>query len=277
LPEDGIEQIIKLRDKLKTRIKQNAEVVGSDEVFFDGDPINIADLYSEKSGILDDDQDGEVDLASYAYQIWKNATDEHPELKRVVPELSNVVYSTKRNNTAENDDSVIVYSKTSQGNDVFSWINQYGSIITQSQYRILQSAECAYNCPTEPKLKDHHALVAKAVQQATSDEYTTMGTLGRKTGIRYKAYMKLNRFIEELSDSAVDAYKKALDDIYKYPMCEHARDVLGRMLKTGASDYVFAESIVSLRDEQRLCITEDHQSEFTPVQIICSLGIRKAE
>ncbi len=54
LPEDGVEKIIKLRDKLKHRIKENAEVVGSDEVFFDGDPVNIEDLYNEKSGILDD-------------------------------------------------------------------------------------------------------------------------------------------------------------------------------------------------------------------------------
>lgn len=277
LPEDGIEQIIKLRDKLKTRIKQNAEVVGSDEVFFDGDPVNIADLYSEKSGILDDDQDGEVDLASYAYQIWKNATDEHPELKRIVPELSNVVYSTKRNTSTSDDDSVIVYSKTSQGNDVFSWIDKRGAVITQSQYRILQSAECAYDCEALPKLRKHHELVATAVKLASTEEYTSMGTLGRKTGIRYKSYMKLNRFIEEISDMAVDVYKKALDDIYKYPLCEHARDVLGRLLKTGASDYVFAESVVSLRDEQRLCITEEQQTEFRPVQIICSLGMRKAD
>src|SRR5205085_11089147 len=33
LPEDGIEQIINLRRTLTTRIKENAEVVGSDETF----------------------------------------------------------------------------------------------------------------------------------------------------------------------------------------------------------------------------------------------------
>src|SRR5690606_34217244 len=61
LPEDGIEQIINLRGRLSNRIRQNAEVVGSDETFFDGDPINIEDLYNERSGMLDDDeQDGEV-------------------------------------------------------------------------------------------------------------------------------------------------------------------------------------------------------------------------
>jgi len=29
------------------------------------------DIYNEKNGILDDEDDGEVDLSSKAYQIWK--------------------------------------------------------------------------------------------------------------------------------------------------------------------------------------------------------------
>jgi superfamily II DNA/RNA helicase len=79
LPEDGIEAIINLRRRLTQRIEENANVVGSDETFFDGDPVNLADLYNEKSGILDgEDDDTEVDLASLAYQIWKNATDANP-------------------------------------------------------------------------------------------------------------------------------------------------------------------------------------------------------
>jgi hypothetical protein len=39
----------------------------------------VCDLYNESAGILDGDEDAEVDLASYAYQIWKNATDANPE------------------------------------------------------------------------------------------------------------------------------------------------------------------------------------------------------
>ena len=35
----------------------------------------MLDLYIEKAGILDGEDDTEVDLASYAYQIWKNAID----------------------------------------------------------------------------------------------------------------------------------------------------------------------------------------------------------
>ena len=35
-------------------------------------------LFHEKANIFDDEDDGEVDLASYAFQIWKNATDADP-------------------------------------------------------------------------------------------------------------------------------------------------------------------------------------------------------
>ena len=278
LPEDGIESIIGLRAKLKNRIKQNAEVVGSDEVFFDGDPINIADLYSEKSGLLDEEDDTEVDLASYAYQIWKNATDEHPELKIVIPNLSNVVFSTKRNTSSKDEDSVIVYSRTGQGNDVFSWVDKNGKIITQSQYTILKAVECDYNTQPEVRIEAHHKMVANAVSLMDTDEYSGMGTLGRKTGVRYKAYMKINRYIEEnpVADNA-EKYKRVLDDIYKYPLTERARDILSRELKAEAKDEEFAEAALMLKEDDRLVIVEETANEYKPPQIICSMGMRKVD
>ncbi|MBI4337458.1 MAG: NgoFVII family restriction endonuclease, partial [Chloroflexi bacterium] len=71
LPADGVERIIKLRRRVRTRLKENAEVVGADEAFFedDRDDQAVVNLYNEKAGILDGDADGEVDLASHAYQI----------------------------------------------------------------------------------------------------------------------------------------------------------------------------------------------------------------
>ncbi len=279
LPEDGIENIIGLRNKLKVRIKQNAEVVGSDEVFFDGDPINIADLYSEKAGLLDEDDDTEVDLASYAYQIWKNETDKYPALKQIIPKLSNVVFSTKNNTFSKNNDSIIVYTKTGQGNDILSWVDCRNNVITQSQYTILRAAECEHDIKPQERIENHHDVVQNAVKKISLDEYSGMGTLGRKTGIRYKSYMKISRFVEQISKNSKvpDDYKKVLDDIYKFPLCESARDVLSRQLKTEVSDKEFTEAAIVLRNENRLCITDDDTLEFRPIQIICSLGLRKVD
>src|SRR5437588_617022 len=97
LPAEGVERIIQLRERIRSRLRQNAEVVGTDEAFFEDDQNDqaVVDLYNEKAGLLDGDADGEVDLASYAYQIWKNAISGDPGLQKLIPELPPVVYSTK--------------------------------------------------------------------------------------------------------------------------------------------------------------------------------------
>ena len=90
-PADKVEEIIRLRSRLNARINENAGIVGSDEVFFEGNEQNLRDMYNEKSGSLDEDEDDvDVDLGSQAFQIWKNATDANPELKRIIPEIPNI-------------------------------------------------------------------------------------------------------------------------------------------------------------------------------------------
>ena len=96
LPAEGVERVINLRGRLKQRLQQNAEVVGTDEAFFEDDDTQlILDLYNEKSGILDGEEDTEVDLISEAFQIWKKATDDNQGLKKIIEEMPNVVYSTR--------------------------------------------------------------------------------------------------------------------------------------------------------------------------------------
>ena len=97
LPADGVERLIRLRARVRQRLQENAEVVGTDETFFEDEKHDglIRDLFTEKSGILDDPEDNEVDLASLAYQIWKNACDTDPTLKKTIPDMANVVFSTK--------------------------------------------------------------------------------------------------------------------------------------------------------------------------------------
>ncbi|MCD6334156.1 MAG: NgoFVII family restriction endonuclease, partial [Candidatus Latescibacteria bacterium] len=89
LPADGVERIIHLRTRVRHRLRENAEIVGSDEAFFEDqeDEQTVRDLFTEKAGILDRDDDAEVDLASQAYQIWKNAIEADPGLKKKIEKL----------------------------------------------------------------------------------------------------------------------------------------------------------------------------------------------
>jgi len=286
LPEDGINKIIKLRERLKKRIHDNAEVVGSDETFFDGDPVKIHDFYNEKSGILDEDDSDEVDLSSYAYQIWKNAIDTDPSLKKTIPELPNVVYSTKSfklvplclktGEDKSHKEGAIVYTRTADDNDVMVMVDRKGEIITQSQLTILKAAECSADTQPMMKLNNHHDLVGKAVEHIKQHETSIGGQLGKKSGARYRTYMRLNRYYEENKDTLFvhDAMKMAIDDIYRYPLKEFARDTLNRQLKAGISDEDLANLVVSLRDEDRLCVINEEESAHKEPQIICSMGLR---
>ncbi len=276
LPEDGIEAIINLRRRLTQRIEENANVVGSDETFFDGDPVNLTDLYNEKSGILDgEDDDTEVDLASLAYQIWKNATDANPELNKIIPDLPNVIYATKHNEDAPEKEGVIVYTRTSEENDVLAWVDNKGKIITQSQHTILKAAQCTPDTEPKYKLEKHHELVKSGIDFIREEEKNTGGSLGKKTGVKYRVYMRLDRYCKEYENTLFvnEQLKKAVDDIYKYPLKEFARETLNRQLKAGISDDQLASLVISLREEDKLAIVNEDEQPNKEPQIICSMGL----
>lgn len=283
LPEDGIEQIINLRARLAHRIRENAEVVGSDETFFDGDPVNLADLYNEKAGMLDEEEenDSEVDLASLAYQIWKNATDANPELNSIIPNLPLVTYTAKAVPKPDTEiiplnprhsSSVIVYTRTPTNNDVLAWLDSNGNIITHSQYAILKAAECTPDEPPLAKSDKHHELVQKAVHLIRREEHHFTHALGKKSSEKYRTYMRLDKFCKERL-FVPDELKKAVNDIFRYPLREFARETLNRRLKEGISDEQLAELVVSLREDEKLVIANKETTEEKAPQIICSLGL----
>lgn len=277
LPQDGLERIIHLRDRLTQRIRENAETVGADEIFFDGDPVNIQDLYNEKAGILDDDE-GDVDLTSQAYEIWNKAIKTNPDLKDIIIKLPDVVYSTKtKHDDGFVNNSVIVYHRNSHGFEVLTWLNEKGEVISTSQSRILKMAECSIDTPAVEKLENHHNLVKKAVEIAEDEAKKSGGQLGSQSSARYKAYSMLTRYYESVKNTLfdIDALKKTIDDIYHYPLRETAREIINRRIKMGCSDEEMASLCMQLREEGRLCIVEvkDQESIKTP-QIICSMGIK---
>jgi hypothetical protein len=285
LPEDGIEKIIKLRHRLGQRIEENAKVVGSDETFFDGDPVNLADLYNEKAGIMDgDEDDDDVDLASQAYQIWKNAIDVNPKLAKIIPDMPNNVYATKSIPEGSEDDDTscrsegaIVYVRTGDDTDMLSWIDTEGNIITQSQLAILKAAFCTSLTPAIERLPNHHELVKKGIVVAREQEKNMGGVLGKRSSIKYQVYMRLERYCKENEGSLLltDSLKRAVDDIYKNPLTESAKDTLSRQLKAGANDMQIADMVVSLREDGKLVIIGDEAVRNTIPHIICSMGMRQ--
>jgi superfamily II DNA or RNA helicase len=282
LPADGVERIIRLRSRVRQRLRENAEVVGTDEAFFDDDDktdLPLFNLYHEKAGLLDGDDEAEVDLASYAYQIWKNAIDRDSELEKVIPAMPNVVYSTRPHKpTTDQPEGALVYLKTAEGHDALAWMNTTGKSVTESQFTILKAAECSPDTPAIPRLEQHHEMVAGGVKLIIDTEKSVGGQLGRPSGARFRTYERLKAYAEEIKNTlfATPELNKAIEDIYKYPLLQSATDTLNRQLKSGISDPALAELVVALRQDARLCrVAED--VETAEPQVICSLGLRKTD
>ena len=277
LPADGVERIINLRARVRERLNQNAEVVGTDEAFFENedDEQAIVDLYNERAELLDDELDNDVDLASYAYQIWHNAITEDQQLEAIISELPPVVYSTQPHSPTETaPEGALVYMRTGEGNDALAWIDRDGQSVTESQFAILQAAACDPDTSALPPLENHHDLVQKGTDLIITEERSIGGGLGPPSSARRRTYERLKQYAEEVKDQLFNTPKlnRAIEEIYRYPLRRSAIDTLNRQLRSGISDQGLAELVIALRDEDRLCIVQA-ESQTPEPQIICSLGL----
>jgi SNF2 family DNA or RNA helicase len=277
LPAEGVERIIRLRARVRQRLQENAEVVGTDESFFEDDRNDqaIKDLFTEKAGILDGEADEEVDLASYAYQIWKNATTSDPNLKKIIPALPDVVHSAKEQVLKEGEpEGALVYVKTADGNDALSWIARDGNVFMDSQLEILKAAECMPTTPALPRADYHYDLIRKAVEVVSKEEKDVGGTLGRPSSAKRRTYERLKAYLESTQGTLFesDELEKAINDIYRYPLTSYATDILNRQLRMGASDPELMQLVISLRNEDKLSVRNEEEAVGEP-RIICSMGL----
>ncbi len=284
LPADGVEQLINLRGRLIERLIENAEVVGTDELFFEDSshPNNVTlELYHEKAGILDEEDEGEVDLTSEAFQIWKNATDADPSLKQKIENMPNVVYSTRSHQPSELEpQGVLMYLRTNDGTDALAWVDKNGNSVTQSQMRILRMARCSRDTLPMERHPQHHELVFKGANLVLEQQKSSGGQLGSPRSARSKTYERLNHYLRKVERETPllatggdwQTLLQGVEEIYRYPLRETAITKLNRQLRSGITDEQLAEMVVSLRDNDALCIIhpEDEQQE---AQIICSLGL----
>jgi superfamily II DNA or RNA helicase len=284
LPADGVEQLIQLRSRIRQRLLENAEVVGTDEAFFEDDDAGaIRNLYTEQQGVLDD-ADDEVDLASYAWQVWKQATQDNPDLARTVESLPPVVYSAKAFTLGSArfpllgldaaKGGALVYVKSPEGNDHLAWVGPNGKTVTESQFTVLRVAECLPDTPAVQRVENHHELVAHGLQLAVSQDKAVGGGLGRPSSPRRRAYERLKPYATEQMKTLFrdDELERALDDMYQRPLLETASDMLNRLMRSGVNDVELAEAVKSLREEGRLTYTEDDTTLREP-RVVCSMGL----
>ena len=278
MPADGVERIINLRNRVRNRLRENAEVIGTDEEFFedDRDDRPIINLYNEQAGILDGDADGEIDLTSHAYQIWKNAITADPALESAITSLPDVAFSSRQHaGPGHLPQGTLVYLRTGDDNDALAYIGRDGQSITESPVEILAAAQCHPDTPAHARHDEHHSLVATGLEHIAQQERNIGGQLGRRSSARHRVYNRLKDYAEAIKGQLFDSedLRQAVNDIYRYPLRQAAVDTLNRQMRSGIDDAGLAELVIQMRSDDRLCIMEEDDSETPEPRIICSMGL----
>ena len=235
----------------------------------------IINLYNEQAGILDGEADGEVDLTSHAYQIWKNATAADSGWNGAVTALPDVVFSSRQHSgDARRPEGILVYLRTADDNDALAYIGRDGQSITESPIEILNAAQCLPDTPAHPRHEEHHQLVAAGAKHIAQRARNIGGQLGRPSSARYRAYNRLKEYAEGIKGQLFDSedLRQAINDIYRYPLRQAAVDTLNRQMRSGIDDPGLADLVIQMRDEDRLCIMEPDDAETQEPRIICSMA-----
>jgi superfamily II DNA or RNA helicase len=283
LPAEGVERLINLRGRLRDRLNENQEVVGTDEAFFEDEQARemLLNLYNERSGVLDEAEEGDVDLTSEALQIWQSAIDANPALKGMIEKLPDVVYSTRDHEpTGSDPEGVLLYLRTDGGTDALAWVDKDGNSVTQSQMRILRMARCSIDTPPLPRHPQHHELVTRGAELIAEQTKTVAGTLGNKRSAAARTYDRLMSYTQHVRETTPllatgtewENLERAIEEINQHPLKQNAIARLNREFKAGISDEQLANLVTFLREHDALCLINPEERR-DGAQIICSMGL----
>ncbi|MGC8743089.1 MAG: helicase-related protein [Verrucomicrobiia bacterium] len=283
LPADGVEDIINLRSRLIDRLKKNQEVIGTDESFFGEDAANqLRDLYTEKAHVLENDEsDEDIDISSYALQIWNSASKEDRDAAKKLPDLvSSTAPITDDSSPSQKAPGVITFMRFPDGMDALVRVNENGDLVSNSLSYIFSSLSVKPDTPALPRPEYHYKLVEKCLEYAVKDEKQYGGALGSSRSVANKLYKRLSNYRKKLKEKnspelneLTEKIDNIIDLIYTYSLKESARDKVSRQLRLGINDKELAEMVIELAEEEKLVqkSSGDVQEKKEP-QIICSLG-----
>jgi SNF2 family DNA or RNA helicase len=279
LPTGGVEDVLRLRERVARRLAKNAAVFGADEQFLntEGEAQIIKGLFDESSDLPDGDEAAQVDYASAAYEIWRKALENHEDLAQAAIDLPDVTFATKARDASEEIDpeGVIVYTLSQHGYDRIGFAGLNGSSTRVGPHDALAMTACTPSEIGVNRLTEHYELVKTVIEgPLATDELNIEGQL---SGVRRRVYERLRTLISDNTGQLFSPDQEsndAVDALYRSPLTEYSKQVLARAMRDRKSEDILA-LVVSLHNEGRLTI--DSISDDDEVRIVCSMGFVNKE
>ena len=280
-PSSGIEALLNLKGRVRRRLEENAETVGSDELFFEEDreeDQKLIELYHENSSRLNEEEEGEVDLASEAYKVWETAKRETPEIAEAVEKLGGGVHATRHHqSTLESPAGTLIYVRTKEGAHLLRRLTKDGATWSESARDVFEAAKCAPETAGRPRLQTHHDQVERAVREMIANAQRRQHGLGRPTSTLRKLYEAVKITLNKCGKEDKEDMEQLLGDAAYNTLTGRAEQQLrGKMrdrasaaeITTHALKIYAAGDLWSSRGKPR------GRLERGVGEIVCSIGMK---
>lgn len=275
MPNDALEKLINLKGRIKKRLKENAEVIGTDESFFENDKRIFIDLYNENSNLLNKEIMEDIDLPSYALKIWEKAIVKNPELENKIKDMPNVINSSKEV-SKEVEEGVLLFAKSYMANYLMQ-INKKGNPCSENQFSILKLAKCTPETISLVRDDEHYALIKTGLDKIKTDSAqgaTAIGRLGNSRSPRRKIHQRIEEIIKKGIDRS-ESLSILQEHIYKYPLLNNAERVLKQKFRRKEKDQDIIRYAMEENNNGNLLNKKDIQKIDEKPQIVCSMGLKK--
>ena len=286
MPDHGLEQLINLRGRIQQRLRQNAEVIGTDEKFFENEKKILLDLYNENSKVLQKEMTEDIDLSSFALAIWNKGIKQDPELEKLIKNMPDVVHSSKAlkeiylnslNSQVKNlnpnqyQSFVLLFAKSHVYNYLLC-LNEKGDIVQEDQMAVLKMAQCHPETNPLKRTKQHHEIVKTGLACIYKDlnQPSLSNRLGTSRHPRRRLFERMDKLAEPNED-----VKQIMDDIYHYPLSHEAEHTLKRIFRKGVSDRELLDLVRERYKNETLLNKQSSQRMDEKPHIISSMGLVK--
>ena len=271
MPDAGLERLIQLRSRIQNRLRENAEVIGTDELFFEGEQQTLIDLYHEKSEILEKEISDDIDLSSFALELWNKGIKKDPALEEKVKNMPDVVHSSKKIEKENQPEGVLLFAK-SHINNYLLYLNENGESIKEDQMSILKLAECQLDMKPLKRTEKHYEIIKSGLNTIYENlsKFDLSNRLGTSRNPRRKLFEKLYD-IPEKSEEEI----QILDDIHHYPLSHEAENTFKRMFRKKISDKEIFNLVREKHRNETLVNKKETKKLDEKPRIICSMGLVK--
>ena len=280
-PSSGIEALLDLKGRVRRRLEENAKTVGSDELFFEEDreedqDQKLIELYHENSNRLDEEEEGEVDLASEAYKVWETAKRETPEVAASVESLGGGVHATRdHESTSESPAGTLIYVRTRNGAHLLRRLTEDGDTWSDTPRDIFEAARCAPETLGRPRAQLHHQQVERAVREMVQDAYKRKHGLGRPNSTLRKLYEEMKVARDECGGDEREAIEQFLAEAAHSVLTRRVDQQLRKKIRDKMSSIEIARHVLKIHATGDLWSSRGNQPmEHGSGEIVCSIGLK---